>query len=191
MKIILASASPRRKELLELVVPNFEILVSEVDEKIEENLTVEEQVTNLAYIKAKDVYEKTSGDRLIIGSDTIVVKNNKIYGKPKNRENAKQIIKELLEGDKTHKVLTGLSVICEKAGKYKEYKTYDEAKIFLKDISDREIEKWIDTGKAMDKAGAYGMQNEFCVHVEKIEGNYTTVLGLPVHKLYDIIKEYI
>lgn len=191
MKIILASASPRRKELLELVVPNFEILVSEVDEKIEENLTVEEQVTNLAYIKAKDVYEKTSGDRLIIGSDTIVVKNNKIYGKPKNRENAKQIIKELLEGDKTHKVLTGLSVICEKEGKYKEYKTYDEAKIFLKDISDREIEKWIDTGKAMDKAGAYGIQNEFCVHVEKIEGNYTTVLGLSVHKLYDIIKEYI
>ncbi len=190
MKIILASASPRRKELLELVVPNFEILVSEVDEKIEEDLTVEEQVTNLAYIKAKDVYEKTSGDRLIIGSDTIVVKNNKIYGKPKNRENAKQIIKELLEGDKTHKVLTGLSVICEKEGKYKEYKTYDEAKIFLKDISDEEIEKWIDTGKAMDKAGAYGIQNEFCVHVEKIEGNYTTVLGLPVHKLYDIIKEY-
>ena len=191
MKIILASASPRRKELLELVVPNFEILLSEVDEKIEENLTVEEQVTNLAYIKAKDVYKKTSGDRLIIGSDTIVVKNNKIYGKPKSRENAKQIIKELLEGDRTHKVLTGLSVICENEGKYKEYKTYDEAKIFLKYISDEEIEKWIDTGKSMDKAGAYGIQNEFCVHVEKIEGNYTTVLGLPVHKLYDIIKEYI
>ena len=184
MKIILASASPRRKELLELVVPNFEILVSEVDEKIEENLTVEEQVTNLAYIKA-------SGDRLIIGSDTIVVKNNKIYGKPKSRENAKQIIKELLEGDRTHKVLPGLSVICEKEGKYKEYKTYDEAKIFLKYISDEEIEKWIATGNAMDKAVAYGIQNEFCVHVEKIEGNYTTVLGLPVHKLYEIIKEYI
>ena len=191
MKIILASASPRRKELLQLVVPSFDIVVSEVDEKLEKDLTVEEQVINLAYIKAKSVYEKTNGDRLIIGSDTIVVKDNKIYGKPKNREDAKQIIKELLAGDKTHKVLTGLSVICEKNSKYEEYKTYDEAKIFLKNISDEEIEKWIDTGNAMDKAGAYGIQNEFSVHVEKIEGNYTTILGLPVHKLYDIIKKYI
>ena len=188
MKIILASGSPRRKELLKLVVPEFDIMISGVDEKIDKDLTVEQQVTKLSYIKAKDIYEKTDGDRLIIGADTIVVKNNKIYGKPKNKENAKQIIKELLDGDRTHRVLTGLTVIYEKDGEYKEYKLYDEAKIFLKNISDEEIEKWIDTGNAMDKAGAYGIQNEFCVHVEKVEGNYMTVLGLPVHKLYDIVK---
>ena len=188
MKIILASGSPRRKELLKLVVPEFDIMISGVDEKIDKDLTVEQQVTKLSYIKAKDIYEKTDGDRLIIGADTIVVKNNKIYGKPKNKENAKQIIKELLDGDRTHRVLTGLTVIYEKDGEYKEYKLYDEAKIFLKNISDEEIEKWIATGNAMDKAGAYGIQNEFCVHVEKVEGNYMTVLGLPVHKLYDIIK---
>lgn len=188
MKIILASGSPRRKELLKLVVPKFDIMISGVDEKIEKDLTVEQQVTKLSYIKAKDIYEKTKGDRLIIGADTIVVKNNKIYGKPKDKENAKQIIKELLDGDRTHRVLTGLTVIYEKNGEYKEYKSYDEAKIFLKNISDEEIEKWIATGNAMDKAGAYGIQNEFCVHVEKVDGNYMTVLGLPVHKLYDIIK---
>ena len=188
MKIILASGSPRRKELLKLVVPEFDIMISGVDEKIDKDLTVEQQVIKLSYIKAKDIYEKTDGDRLIIGADTIVVKNNKIYGKPKNKENAKQIIKELLDGDRTHRVLTGLTVIYEKDGEYKEYKLYDEAKIFLKNISDEEIEKWIATGNAMDKAGAYGIQNEFCVHVEKVEGNYMTVLGLPVHKLYDIIK---
>ena len=188
MKIILASGSPRRKELLKLVVPEFDIMISGVDEKIDKDLTVEQQVTKLSYIKAKDIYEKTDGDRLIIGADTIVVKNNKIYGKPKNKENAKQIIKELLDGDRTHRVLTGLTVIYEKDGEYKEYKLYDEAKIVLKNISDEEIEKWIATGNAMDKAGAYGIQNEFCVHVEKVEGNYMTVLGLPVHKLYDIIK---
>ena len=188
MKIILASGSPRRKELLKLVVPEFDIMISGVDEKIDKDLTVEQQVTKLSYIKAKDIYEKTDGDRLIIGADTIVVKNNKIYGKPKNKENAKQIIKELLDGDRTHRVLTGLTVIYEKDGEYKEYKLYDEAKIFLKNISDEEIEKWIATGNAMDKAGAYGIQNEFCVHVEKVEGNYMTVLGLPVHKLYDIVK---
>ncbi|MBQ2938452.1 MAG: septum formation protein Maf [Clostridia bacterium] len=191
MKIILASASPRRKELLELIVPKFEIMVSGIDEKLEEGLTLQEQVTRLAYAKSKDIYEKTNGDRIIIGSDTIVTKNGKIYGKPKDRNHAKQMIKELLEGDKTHSIITGLSVIVEKEGKYKEYKTYDEVKVFLKDISDKEIDKWIDSGKAMDKAGAYGIQNEFCVFVDKIEGNYTSVVGLPTHKLYDIIKEYI
>ena len=73
----------------------------------------------------------------------------------------------------------------------KEYKTLDKAKVFLKDISDEEIDKWIKTGKAMDKAGAYGIQNEFCVFVEKIEGNYTSIVGMPIHKVYDIIKKYI
>lgn len=191
MRIILASGSPRRKELLELVVPRFEILVSGVEEKQEEGLTQQEQATRLAYIKAKDIYDKTSGDRIIIGADTIVSKNDKIYGKPKNENHAKQMIKELLEGDKTHKVITGLCVIIEKEGKYQEYKMFDEVKVFLKDMKDEEIERWIDTGHAMDKAAAYGMQNEFCVFVDKIEGNYTTVVGLPMHKLYDIVKEYL
>lgn len=191
MRIILASGSPRRKELLELVVPRFEVLVSGVEEKQEEGLTQQEQATRLAYIKAKDIYDKTSGDRIIIGADTIVSKNGKIYGKPKNENHAKQMIKELLEGDKTHKVITGLCVIIEKEGKYQEYKLFDEVKVFLKDMKDEEIERWIDTGHAMDKAAAYGMQNEFCVFVDRIEGNYTTVVGLPMHKLYYIIKEYI
>lgn len=191
MKIILASASPRRKELLQLIVPEFEILISGVDEKLEEGLTPQEQVTNLAYIKAKDIYEKTTGNRIIIGSDTIVTKNGKIYGKPKNRNHAKEMINELLEGNKVHSIITGLCVIIYKDGEYKEYKTFDEVKVFLKDISDKEMEKWIDTGNAMDKAAAYGIQNEFCVFVDKIEGNYTAAVGLPTHKLYDIIKEYI
>lgn len=191
MKIILASGSPRRKELLELITPKFEVIVSGIDESIEEGLTLQEQSTRLAYNKAKDIYEKTNGNRIIIGSDTIVTKNGKIYGKPKDRNHAKKMIKELLEGDKTHSIITGLCVIIEEDGEYKEYKTFDEVKVFLKDMSDKEIDKWIDTGNAMDKAGAYGIQNEFCIFVDKIEGNYTSVVGLPTHKLYDIIKEYI
>ena len=191
MKIILASGSPRRKELLKLIVPKFDIIVSNINETLKEGLTPQEQASRLAYIKAKDVYEKTKGNRIIIGSDTIVTKNGKIYGKPKNENNAKQMINELIEGNKSHSVITGLSVIIEKDGKYEEYKTFDEVKIFLKDMSENEIEKWINTGKAMDKAAAYGIQDEFCVFVEKIDGNYTTVVGLPLHKLYDIIKEYI
>ena len=189
MKIILASGSPRRKELLKLIVPEFDIIVSETDENLEEGLESQEQASRLSYIKAKNVYDKTNGDRIIIGSDTIVTKNGKIYGKPKDREDAKQMLKELLEGDKIHSIITGLCVMIYKDGQCKEYKLYDEVKVFLKDMSNDEIDKWIDTGKAMDKAGAYGIQNEFCVFVEKIEGNYTTAVGLPTHKLYDIIKE--
>lgn len=191
MRIILASGSPRRKELLKLITPKFEILVSEVYEKLEEGLIPQKQVERLAYIKAKDIYEKTEGDRIIIGADTIVTKNGKIYGKPKDRTHAKQMINELLKGNKIHSIMTGLFVIIEKDGEYKEYKTTDEVKVFLKDISDSEIDKWINTGNAMDKAAAYGIQNEFCVFVDKIEGNYTSAVGLPTHKLYDIIKEYI
>ncbi len=191
MKIILASGSPRRKELLKLIVPDFEILISGIDEKLEEGLTPQEQVTRLAYIKAKDVYERTNGDRIVIGADTVVTKNGKIYGKPKDRNDAKQMLKELIEGDKMHSIITGLCVIIYKDGKYKEYITSDEVKVFLNDMSDDEIKKWLDTGNAMDKAGAYGIQNEFCVFVDKIEGNYSTAVGLPTQKLYDSIKEFI
>lgn len=191
MKIILASKSPRRKELLSLITKEFEIIVSDIEEKIENNLTLEEQVVNLSYIKAKSVYDKTKENRIIIGSDTIVVKEGKIYGKPKDKKDAKRMIKELLIGDKTHEIITGLTVIIQKDNEYKEIKNFDKVKVYLKNISDEEIEKWVATGNAMDKAGAYGIQNEFSVFIEKIEGNYTTVVGLPVHKLYDAIKEYI
>lgn len=191
MRVILASSSPRRKELLKLIVPKFDVIVSKADENLENGLSVEEQVTRLSYIKAKSVFDKTEGDRIVIGSDTIVTKNNKIYGKPRNIEHAKQMIKELLVEDKTHKIMTGLSILIQKDGEYNEYNTFDKVKVYLKSISDDEIEKWINTGNAMDKAAAYGIQNEFCVFIDKIEGNYTSAVGLPTHKLYDIIKELI
>ena len=189
MRVILASGSPRRKELLKLVVPKFEIIVSNIDEKLKEGLTPQEQASRLAYIKAKDIYDKTNGDRIVIGADTIVSKKEKIYGKPKDKNKAKQMINELLEGDKVHSIITGLSVIIDKNGEYNEYKIFDEVKVFLKNMSQNEIDDWINTGNAMDKAGAYGIQNEFCVFVDKIEGNYTSAVGLPTHKLYDIIKK--
>ena len=96
MRIILASQSPRRKELLSLIVPKFEIMVSNQEETLNEELSVEEQVTEIAYAKAKNVYDRTEGDRIVIGSDTIVTKNGKIYGKPKNRNHAKEMIRELI-----------------------------------------------------------------------------------------------
>lgn len=191
MKIILASASPRRKELLEFITKDFEIIPSHVEEKLEENISLEEQVMHLSYIKAKDIFDKTTGNRIVIGSDTIVTKNGKIYGKPHDKNHAKQMIYDLLQGDKIHSVYTGLTVIIEEDGNIKEYKTFDEVKVYLKNMTDREIEDWINSGEALDKAGAYGIQNKFCVHIDKIEGNYNSIVGLPISKLYDIIKKYL
>ena len=191
MKLILASGSPRRKELLSLITSNFGVQVSGADETLKEGLTTQEQVERLAYKKAKEVFEKTTGDRIVIESDTIVTKNMKIYGKPRDKAHAKEMIKELLEGDRVHSIMTGLSILIEENGEIKEYKTHDEIKVYLKEMTDAEIDKWIDSGNAMDKAAAYGIQNEFCVFVEKIEGNYNSAVGLPIQKVYDVIKNYI
>ena len=191
MNVILASGSPRRKELLKLIVKEFDVKISGIDETLEKGLMPGKQVERLAYLKAKDIFEKTSGDRIIIGSDTMVVKENKIYGKPKDKSDAKSMLKELLAGDRSHSVYTGICVIVQKDNFYKEYKTFDEAKVYFNEMSDDEIDKWINTGKAMDKAGAYAIQEEFGVFLDKIEGNYTTIIGLPINKVYNVIKEYI
>lgn len=187
MKIILASKSPRRKELLDVLNLDYEIIVSNADETLEENLTIEEQAKKLAYIKAKTVFDKTSGDRVVIGSDTMVVKNSKIYGKPKNEEDAFNMLKELKNSK--HQAITGLAILIEKDGKYEEYIDYDMAEVYFKDMTDEEIRNWINTGKALDKAGAYAVQEEFVVFIEKFNGNYSTVMGLPIHKVYDVFKK--
>lgn len=187
MKIILASKSPRRKELLDILNLDYEIIVSDAEEILEENITIEEQAKKLSYIKAKTVFDKTCGDRVVIGSDTMVVKNNKIYGKPKDEEDAFRMLKELK--NTKHEAITGLAILVEKDGKYEEYLDYDIAEVYFKDMSDEEIRNWINTGKSLDKAGAYAVQEEFIVFIEKFNGNYSTVMGLPIHKVYDIFKK--
>ena len=189
MKIILASKSPRRKELLDLLNLDYEIIVSEAEEILDKNLSIEEQSKKLSYIKAKTVFEQTKGDRIVIGSDTMVIKDNKIYGKPKNEENAFEMLKELKNSK--HQVITGLAILVEKDGIYEEYIDYDMAEVYFKDISDEEIKNWINTGEAIDKAGAYAVQGQFMVFIEKFNGNYATVMGLPIHKVYDILKRIV
>lgn len=186
MKIILASKSPRRKELMDMLNLKYEVIVSDADENLENGLTIEEQAKRLSYIKAKTVFDETTGDRIVIGSDTMVIKDGKIYGKPKDEEDAFRILKEL-NGTK-HQVITGLAILVEKNGKYDEYIDYDITEVYFKNMTDEEIKNWIATGKAMDKAGAYAIQGEFAVFIEKINGNYWTVVGLPINKVYDILK---
>lgn len=187
MKIILASKSPRRHELMNLGRFEYEILVSDEEEKIDETLTIEEQSKKLALDKAKIIFDNTQGDRAIIGADTIVVNNNEIYGKPKDRQDAVRMLRSL-QG-KTHKVYTSIAVLIENNGEYKEYNELHETKITVKSMSDYEISRYITDTNPYDKAGAYAIQGEFALFIEKIEGSYTNVVGLPIERVYEILKE--
>lgn len=171
-------------------IKDFDVIVSNVDETLEKGLTIEEQSKRLAYIKAKPVFKNTIDieERIVIGSDTIVVKDNKILGKPQDRDEAIKMINEIK--DSKHQVVTSLCVLVEKDGKYYEHLECDISNVYIKNITDKEIEEWVDSGKAYDKAGAYGIQTEFGKYVTKIEGNYFSIVGLPIHLIDDIIKQY-
>lgn len=187
MKIILASKSPRRAALLDLIKVDFEVLPSNYEEKLNNSLEVEDQVKELAYGKALDVFNNTQGDRAIIGADTIVVKDNKIYGKPKDRSEAIRMLKEL-QND-IHSVYTSLAILIEDRGQYKEYKETVRTDINVKSITDEEIQEYVDTEQPYDKAGSYAIQSCFCKYIDEISGNYMSVIGLPVDKVYEILKE--
>lgn len=189
MRIILASQSPRRKKLMDLINLKYDVIVSNADESFEDGLNIKEQSKRLAYKKAKKVFDETDGDRIVIGSDTMVLKDERVYNKPKDKDDAIRMLHELNGNE--HEVITSLSVIIEKNGKIIEYADYDIAEVHIKKMSDEEIMEWVENGKPLDKAGAYAIQSEFAVYVDRIVGNYFTIVGLPIHKLYDVIKEYI
>lgn len=190
MKIILASQSPRRRELLESMgIKNYEVIVSKVEETMDNTLPVKEQVKQLSYKKAESVWNQTYGDRIVIGSDTIIEKDNKIYGKPKDKEDAIKMLKEF--SNSKVNIITGIAVLIESNGIITKHIDCDLSEVYIKSITDEEIEKWLNTGNAWDKAGAFGVQCEFCVHIDKIVGNYDAILGLPTSRLYDFIKDYI
>ena len=187
MKIILASQSPRRKELMDLAKLDYEILVSDFDEKVNTNLPLEEQSKELAFGKAKAVFDNTQGDRAIIGSDTLVILGEKQLGKPQNREEAIKMLQNL-QG-RSHFVYTSLAVLIEEKGEYKEYKELSKARVFIKKMSDEEIINYVDSEEPFDKAGSYAIQSSFVVYVEKIDGDYSTIVGLPISRLHSILKE--
>ena len=188
MRIILASQSKRRQELLKSGLNlEFEVIVSEKDEVEDESLSPLENCINISYEKAKDVLERTSGDRIIISCDTVVLKNNKIYGKPKTHEDAYNMLK-LLSGN-FHEVLSCLTVIKVENDKLEEYKTYGSGKVYIDEMTDDEINSWIENNNPYDKAGGYAIQEGFAKYVEKIEGDFYSVVGIPLNKLYNILKK--
>ncbi len=187
LNIILASKSPRRKELLENAGALITINPSDADENIKEDDPVE-LVKKLSLIKAESVYniEKEKGftkNTVVLGADTVVFANGKILGKPKDSADAFDMIK-MLEG-KVHSVFTGFTVFFENG---KSITDYSETKVYVYPMSNEEIEEYINTDEPYDKAGAYGIQGLFGKFVEKIDGDYQNVVGLPVSKIFQTIK---
>ena len=187
-RIILASASPRRKELMEMAGYEFEIQVSHKEE-VYTSTEPEEIVKELALLKAKDIAEQQKQENLIvIGADTVVAHKGAILGKPSSKEEAFAMIQGF-QGD-VHQVYTGVAIISYDAkGNEKIINHAVRTDVYVNEISDEEIWAYIERDSVMDKAGSYGIQSGFSIHIEKIEGDYFNVVGLPISYIYEELKK--
>ncbi|KMT21535.1 Maf family protein [Clostridium cylindrosporum] len=181
MDIILASASSRRRDILKMFNLDFKVEPSNIDESISIDDPYE-LVEKLAYDKAMNIsYNKPNS--LVIGADTIVYSNGTILGKPKSKDEAFKMLKSL--SGREHFVITGVSLICK--DKNISMKDHEVTKVYFKNLSDDEILSYIETGDPLDKAGSYGIQGMASAFVEKIEGCYFNVVGLPTSKVYSLL----
>ncbi|MBP3938802.1 MAG: septum formation inhibitor Maf [Clostridia bacterium] len=182
-EIILASASPRRKELLETAGISFTVKVADVEEVIEKNMSADKVVMSLALQKASAV-AKDNPDAVVIGADTVVVLDGEILGKPKSEENAVELL--MMLSGRVHTVYTGVAII-----KGEKVKNFCEAtQVEFYPLEKEEIEAYVATKEPMDKAGAYGIQGRGCVLIKKINGDYFNVVGLPVSAVYRELRDF-
>ena len=185
-KLILASASPRRKELLALTGLAYEVRPTDLEEVIGTDKP-SEAVRELSRQKARGALEQAEAGDVVIGADTVVVLDGKILGKPGDREEAFSMLKAI-QG-RSHEVYTGVTVV--QKGKEQEASTFSERTlVHVLPMEEEEIRAYIATGEPMDKAGAYGIQGRFAVYVDGIEGDYQNVVGLPVSRLWQVLKKY-
>lgn len=182
-KIILASQSPRRKALLEQIGLVFEIVVSDYEEKPDHSLPPHKIVQQLSLGKAKSVAQHHK-EAIIIGADTIVTFDGKVIGKPKDKADAIKTLRLL--SNNTHVIITGLSIIDATSGKCitKSVKT----SVKMKKLTEHEIQRYTETKEPLDKAGSYGIQEKGAVLIERISGDYSNVVGLPIPALVRSLK---
>lgn len=183
MKIVLASGSPRRKEILENMNLKFDIIKSEIEETTLENESPEDLVKRLSYEKAHDIATRNR-DSIVIGADTVVVLDNNVLGKPKDKEDAFNMLKKM--SGREHDVITGISILC--LDSKKEIIDFCVSKVKFKNLSDEDIYSYIATGECMDKAGAYGIQGLGGILVEYIKGDYFNIVGFPISSASEILK---
>ncbi len=184
--IILASASPRRRELLEMAGLPFTVCPGQGEEEITVSDPAE-VVEELSEQKAREVFLKTGGESLVIGADTVVAAKGQILGKPKDREAARQMLRSIQGG--SHEVYTGVTILDREEGKERQKTFHVMTEVVFYPMSEEEIQRYVDTQEPMDKAGAYGIQGKAGIFVKEIHGDYNNVVGLPVARLYQELKE--
>lgn len=191
-KIILASASPRRRELLAQIGIAYTVMPSDAEEKSKSTVP-EEMVKELSGQKARDIWENLSKEdrreSLVIGADTVVSLNGQIMGKPGDEEEAVRML-TALQG-RSHQVYTGVTLLWqhEETGEMIEHSFFEKTEVLMFPMSETEIRAYVATGEPMDKAGAYGIQGQCAAYIQGINGDYNNVVGLPIGRLYQKIKE--
>ncbi len=181
MKLVLASKSPRRREILSMVTGDFSVRVSDADETVEKGIDLYKIPEILSKKKALAV--ESQPDEIIIGCDTVVIYESELLGKPSSKADAKRMLR-LLSGT-THYVVSGLAI---KHGE-KIYSTSETTKVVMRELTDSEIESYVEKYNPVDKAGAYGIQEMAGAFVEKIDGDFYNVVGLPLCKLVKVLKD--
>ncbi|MFR5602572.1 MAG: Maf family protein [Lachnospiraceae bacterium] len=186
-RIILASASPRRKMLLEQIGFELEIVPSEIEERITGKESPEELVRFLSAQKALDVAGRQTKGSIVLGSDTVVAIQGKILGKPTSPEDAARML-SLLQGN-THQVYTGVTLAAAGTRSFITFSEKTEVTVFP--MTENEIMAYVESGDPMDKAGAYGIQGPFAAYIQGIHGDYNNVVGLPVGRVYQEWKKWL
>ena len=189
-KIILASASPRRRELLEQIGMTFEVIPSNIEERTKSHIPCE-MVMELSCMKAMDIFEKLPSEKresaIVVGADTVVALDERIMGKPSDEKEAQEML-SLLQG-KTHQVYTCVTMVWQKNGKPPLKRTfYEKTDVSMYPMSREEIRRYVETGEPMDKAGAYAIQGKCAAFIREICGDFYNVVGLPVGRLCQEIK---
>jgi septum formation protein len=186
-QIILASGSPRRKELLELIGAEFKIITSNKEEIIT-STNPEEVVKELSMMKAEDVAEGITGPAVILGADTVVAHGGRILGKPRDEADAVNMITSFAGDD--HYVYTGVCIIRKEAdGSVKKISFAEGTRVTVYPMTAEEIERYVASGEPMDKAGAYAIQGLFAPYIKGIEGDYYNIVGFPIAGIYQRLKE--
>jgi septum formation protein len=180
-RFILASQSPRRADLLKFIIKDFTIQVSESEEIIDPRLNSQQLVMELAKEKALEV-SLNNKDAYVLGFDTLVILDGQPLGKPKDKKDAFNMLKSL--SGRSHLVVTGCAII---KGDYVD-KFSDEAVVTFNKVTDEEINEYLDTGEPFDKAGAYGIQGYGARYIKEIKGDYYSVMGMPLQKLYNKLR---
>lgn len=183
-KIILASKSPRRAEILKMIKVDFKVAPSNITEEIDKNIDQNETAIDISKAKAEAISNKYPKD-LIISADTIVVFNEEIFGKPKDINESKNMLKTL--SGNSHKVITGVTIMNKRLGILKTFSEVTE--VVVQKIPLEKIEYYINNFNTLDKAGSYGIQDWFSIWIKKINGCYYNVMGLPISKLYKYLIE--